>query len=124
MKTPKEKIKKYIIGNSKWNLQTYPAVISSITPKVEVTYSKLPKPDHNLFIEKYGNCWYNYYVEAMKVYEASKVVSEVKNACKFYESNAIVLNPDKVDYEVIPVEIGQPCSIIETGEGKVKIVKI
>ena len=38
MKTPKERIQKYIVGNSKWNQQTYPAKIISITPdKVAVS---------------------------------------------------------------------------------------
>ena len=44
MKTPKERIKKYIVGNSKWN-QTYPA-------RFEIT---IYQDDKNLFTAELHN---------------------------------------------------------------------
>jgi len=108
--------------------QTIPAKITSITLKVEVTGYSLEKPDRRSYIDpdKPYDFWRDAYKYALKKYEASKFTAEAENVEKAPSDRWIIrCNIGDSDIDTTNyLEVGQFCQIIETREGKCKIVEL
>jgi len=115
------------------------ATITQITPDgVWATWPTMEKPNCNdLILRSYigldGEIFYEWKADSqkimqkrMKAYESSKVVSDVENVTRGKTTGRyfVEIEIEKGLKKIFLIWLNQSCSIIETGEGKCKIVKI